>query len=124
MYLKGARQMRMVKATPSPGTHLGQERQGWPSAVTRPQAHYNTHGHKLRFPAFEKAQFVTECGIYGGFYIFNPIQNFLSRRATAGKTSRQPTASRRRFPIQHFAKIDFTRIKKAYRISALRLFCF
>jgi hypothetical protein len=24
---------------------------------------YNTHGHKLRFPAFEKAQFVTECGI-------------------------------------------------------------
>jgi hypothetical protein len=24
---------------------------------------YNTHGHKLRFPPFEKAQFVTECGI-------------------------------------------------------------
>ncbi len=25
--------------------------------------HYNTHGHKLRFPPSEKAQFVTECGI-------------------------------------------------------------
>jgi hypothetical protein len=25
--------------------------------------YYNTHGHKLRFPPFEKAQFVTECGI-------------------------------------------------------------
>jgi len=24
---------------------------------------YNTHGHKLRFPPSEKAQFVTECGM-------------------------------------------------------------
>ena len=24
---------------------------------------YNTHGNKLHFPPFEKAQFVTECGI-------------------------------------------------------------
>ncbi len=27
---------------------------------------YNTHGHKLRFPPSEKAQFVTECGIFHG----------------------------------------------------------
>jgi hypothetical protein len=30
-------------------------------------AGYNTHGHKLRFPPFKKAQFVTECGINWGF---------------------------------------------------------
>jgi hypothetical protein len=29
----------------------------------RPEGFYNTHGHKLRFPPSEKAQFVTECGI-------------------------------------------------------------
>ncbi len=32
-------------------------------ALTARLYNYNTHGHKLRFPAFEKAQFVTECGI-------------------------------------------------------------
>ena len=25
---------------------------------------YNTHGQKLRFPPSEKAQFLTECGIF------------------------------------------------------------
>jgi len=34
---------------------------------------YNTHGHKLRFPPSEKAQFVTECGILSApLTQFNP----------------------------------------------------
>jgi len=38
---------------------------------------YNTHGHKLRVPPPEKAQFVTECGIgsndgiFGGHFLQN-----------------------------------------------------
>ena len=31
-------------------------------------ASYNTHGHKLRFPPYKKAQFVTECGITVYFF--------------------------------------------------------
>ncbi len=41
---------------------------------------YNTHGHKLRFPAFEKAQFVTECGIASHRHVILLVGHWLSPR--------------------------------------------
>jgi uncharacterized protein (DUF2132 family) len=43
---------------------------------------YNTHGHKLRFPPSEKAQFVTECGIHKVYSMTFPTKKNLPLSGT------------------------------------------
>ncbi len=72
---------------------------------------YNTHGHKLRFPPSEKAQFVTECGIHKVYSMTFPTKKNYRSLARSSSHTRIPPRRKLTLPALTFSAPEDTRIQ-------------